>query len=329
MSSRGSSRLSSLVTVVLLVAVIVGLYANQNRLFDWWRLRGYTPPASVVQLANETTLNDYSRHIFYINKPSLATSVPSFRRDCPQNEDTIVLGCYHSVQNGIYVYNVPDPALAGVQQVTAAHETLHAVYDRLGSGQRAAVNQQLRDFYAHGLTDQRVKDEIKIYEKTEPTEVTNEMHSIFGTEVANLPAPLEAYYKQYFNDRSKVVQFEEQYQAQFTERQATITADDKQLAILKKEIDSDEASLGSDIKQISIDRAQINGYVSANDVSQYNAAVPAFNRKVDAYNRSIADLRAKLESYNQLVAARNQIASQLTTLDKALDTRTMQQQVNH
>ena len=35
-----------------------------------------------------------------------------------ESEKTIILGCYHSDQEGIFVYNVTDPRLSGVEQVT-------------------------------------------------------------------------------------------------------------------------------------------------------------------------------------------------------------------
>ncbi|MEO7363984.1 MAG: hypothetical protein ABIV43_00545 [Candidatus Saccharimonadales bacterium] len=321
---QGKTSPTSLITLLMLIGAAAVLYLNQYRVIDWIKLRDYQPSTAIVQLADEISLNDYSRHMFYLNKPELPTDVTSFRKDCPENEDTIVLGCYRSVQLGIYVYNVQDPELAGVQQVTAAHETLHAIYDRLSKSDRQTIDAQLMDYYKNGLTDQRVKDEIKIYQKTEPTALLNEMHSIFGTEVKDLPAPLEQYYQRYFTDRSKILAFGEKYQAQFTQRQAALNDADQRLSNLKAEIDAQQADLDVRIKQISADRARLNGYAQANDTANYNAAVPGFNRSIEAYNAAINQLKAKIEQYNQLVVSRNQIASQLSALDKALDTRTVQ-----
>jgi len=318
------SRLSSLLTLLVLLAVIAAVAGNSNRIFDWWRLRGYTPPTNVAQLASDTTMTAQAQHLFFLNRPGIQSDVASFRKDCPENEDTIVLGCYHSVEGGIFVYNVPDPALAGVQQVTAAHETLHAAYDRLSRSDKKTIDAELQDFYNHKLSDQRVKDEIGIYQKTEPKEVTNEMHSIFGTEVANLPTPLEDYYKRYFNDRAKIVRYEQQYQAQFTQRQQAIADDDAHLTALKSQIDGAQSALNIQLQTITSQRTQINALLAAGNYSAYNAAVPSFNRMIDNYNSSVADLQATIDAYNQLVAARNQIATQLNVLDKALDTRTAQ-----
>jgi hypothetical protein len=260
--------------------------------------------------------------MFYLNKPQILSSVTSFRTYCPENKDTIVLGCYHSGENGIYVYNVPDPSLAGVQQVTTAHEVLHAAYARLSGHDRTVIDGELMNYFQNGLADPNVKADIKIYQQTEPSSVTDEMHSLFGTEIANLPAPLESYYGRYFTNRSKIVTYQQQYQEQFTERQATIMADDKQLNDLKASIKIQQDGVDSQLAVITNDRARINSYASSNQIASYNAAIPAFNIEIDDYNASVLKLKGQIDSYNQLVAARNLIAGQLTTLDKALDTRT-------
>ncbi len=82
---------------------------------------------------------------------------------------------------------------------------LHAAYNRLNSADKSRIDNSLQKYYQHTLTDQRIKNIIAAYKKTEPNDLVNEMHSIFGTEVAELPPELETYYKQYFSNRSVVV----------------------------------------------------------------------------------------------------------------------------
>jgi hypothetical protein len=308
-------------SLAFIVIIGVGL-SNSQQLQDWWKLRGYQPPATIMQLADQDTMNSYTRHLFYLNKPQLLASVSSFRQHCPENKDTIVLGCYHPDQDGIVIYNVPDPALAGVQQVTAAHEVLHATYDRLNAKDRADLNSQLQDYYQHGLQDSHVRAEIKLYQRTEPTAVLNEMNSIFGTEIPNLPPPLEAHYKRYFSNRAAIVAFEQQYEGEFTSRQTAIASDDQQLAALKQQIGARQASLNAQLLQINADQSRLNALKNAaGQTNAYNAAVPAYNAEVDAYNNGVSSLKSTISHYNQLVTARNLIAGQLTTLAGALDTR--------
>lgn len=306
---------------MVIIAVGVTALANRTKITDWWRLRGYQAPTSISQLASQDTMTLYTQHLFYLNKPQLQSSVPAFRKDCPENESTIVLGCYHPIEDGIYIYNVQDQDLQGVTQVTAAHEVLHAAYDRLSAKERARVDGMLEDYYKHHLPDGRVKDEIKLYEQTEPKSVVNEMHSVFGTEVADLPPALEAYYKQYFHNRGQIVAYSEQYQKAFTDRQQTIAQDDQQLATMKQQISAQEAALQTQQAQVTAAHNQLNALLSSGQTAAYNAGVPAYNAQVNSYNTGVASLRAAIDQYNQLVAQRNAVASVLTTLDKALDTR--------
>lgn len=297
------------------------LYWNRVAITDWFRLRNYHPPASIARLADQDTFKPYTRHLFYLNRPKLLNSVDSFRQHCPESPDTIVLGCYHPDQNGIYIYNVQDATLAGVQQVTAAHEVLHSIYARLSGSERKQLNKELQDFYKHGLTDPRVKAEVKLYQATEPGSVMDEMSCTFGTEVADLPPALEAYYAKYFSNRSAIVAFEMQYESEFTGRMAAINDDDKRLNAMKTQINNEETSLATQLAQITAQRNRLNSLLSSGDAADYNNGVDSFNALVSSYNSGLSQLQQDIRTYNQLVQARNQLAGQLTTLDKALDTR--------
>jgi hypothetical protein len=311
-----------LAALVIIWLVAVGLFiAKLQNITDWWRLRGYVPPTAVVKLANEDTMTSYTRHLFYLNRPKLLTTVKSFRNYCPENENTIVLGCYHPDQDGIFVYAVNDPTLAGVQQVTAAHEVLHAVYARLSGHARAQLNSELMNYDKHGLTNPLVKAEVKLYQKTEPGSVMDEMSCTFGTEIAHLPAPLEAYYAKYFSNRAVIVAYEQQYQAAFSSRQTQIAQDDSQLATMKTQIDTLDNQLQSSLNSLNTQLASLMSLRNASELASYNAGVPAYNDLVNTYNANVQTVENLVTQYNQLVTTRNQIAGQLTTLASALDTR--------
>lgn len=316
--------LKNITSLVLSLAIVslpfIGWWKAQA-IEDWWKLRGYSPPANIAAFAADDTMTPQAVHDFYVNHPQLVSGVTSFRQDCPEAEQAIVLGCYKPIQNGIFVYSVKDARLDGVEQVTAAHEMLHAAYDRLSSKDKSYVNGLLEDYYKHDLTDQRIKDEINGYKQTEPNDVVNEMHSVFGTEAGNLPTPLENYYKRYFTNRSVVVGFASNYQQEFTTRIAQIDADDIRLSDLKNRITQLESSLQAQLSQINADRTKLDSMRSRGQVSQYNAAVPGFNAEVAAYNQGVAELQADISEYNDLVTARNSIASELRSLDGSIDTR--------
>lgn len=307
-------------TLVLLALPFV-VFVKAQAITDWWQLRNYTPPSSVVSLAAQDSMTDQAQHIFYVNHPALESDTSQFRSDCNQNEKTIILGCYHSNQNGIFVYRVQDPRLAGVQQVTSAHEMLHAAYDRLSSKDRSYIDGLLQDYYDSGLKDPRIIDSINLYKQSEPNDIVNEMHSIFGTEVVNLPAPLEQYYQRYFTNRSAVTAFANNYESEFTTLENQIKADKAELDIQKSAIETQKQELDSQYQQINRDRTRLDALRRSGQIDQYNSVVAAFNIEVDNYNSTVLLLRQKINDYNQLVAQYNATAKELASLDQAIDTR--------
>ncbi|MEJ0073595.1 MAG: hypothetical protein WDN27_06025 [Candidatus Saccharibacteria bacterium] len=266
-----------------------------------------------------------AQHLFYVNHPDITDS-SAFTSHCPAGgEKTIVLGCYLSPDQGIYVYAVSDARLDGVEQVTAAHETLHAAYRRLSTSERNKVDAMLMDYYEHDLTDQRIKDTIAAYKQSEPNDVVNEMHSVFGTEVPNLPAPLEQYYKQYFTDRSKITAYAADYQAEFTGRQAQIASDDAQLATIKQQIDTDENTLNQQKSTLDTQSAQLDAERSSGQQQAYNSGVGSYNRAVDAYNNLLVTTKSLINQYNTLVAARNALVLEEQQLTQELSANSLPQ----
>lgn len=315
-------RLSSLFFSIGLLVAVVLIWWQHWALYDWWRLRGYTPPANIVQLATDTTMTDPARHLFYVNHPVVEDKT-SFNQDCQNNggEQTIVLGCYHSHETGIFIYDVTDPQLSGVEQVTAAHEALHAIYERLSSNDRNKVNKLLQDFYQNGLADQRVKDTIEAYKKSEPNDLSDEMHSVFGTEVRNLPPELETHYARYFSNRQKIVDYSEQYESVFTNQK-------NQLESLKQQIDALEAQLkvqAADIDQkqtvLKAEAQRLNNLRQQGNTTGYNAAVPGYNAQVNSLNAEVNSYNQTVKRYRALIDQYNSLAVQTNKLNQALDSR--------
>lgn len=304
--------------LLILVAVPFVLYWQRNALYDYWRLHGYNPPSAITSLASDVKMTDSARHIYYVNHPQLVGDAQTFRGYCTVAEQTIVLGCYRGPELGIYVFNVQDSRLAGIQQVTAAHEMLHAGYDRLSASNRKYVDGLLKDYFQNGLSDQRVIDTINSYKKTEPNDLINEMHSVFGTEVANLPRALEDYYKLYFSDRKAVVSYSTNYENVFTSRDNQAKALKTQLDSLIAKIDAETSALKSQLDLINTRRVQLDSQRNSNP-NDYNAAVDSFNDQVDSYNAKIAIYQADVGRYNQILDQYNQIAGDLRSLYNSIN----------
>jgi hypothetical protein len=306
-------------TFLLFLLVMALAVINHNRITDWFKLQGYHPSATVTSLAGADSFTDQAEHLYYINRPEVVAKA-EFRNHCKTKaEQTIVLGCYRGVQNGIYILKITsDQRLDGVMQVTAAHEMLHAAYDRLSGSDRQQVDGWLQDYYDNHLTDQRIKDTIAAYKQSEPDALVNEMHSIFGTEVAQLPAPLERYYERYFTDRSLVVALADKYQAEFTSRKQLVAQYDSRLDELKQLIEEAESSLQKQVQSIRADADRLQALRAAGRTAEYNAAVPAYNLSIDRYNSAAAVLKQQISQYNQLAEERNGIALEQQQLTQEL-----------
>src|SRR5690606_15401020 len=226
-----------------------------------------------------------------------------FNDNCKIPEATIVLGCYVS-NLGIYVLDVHDERLTGIHEVTAAHEMLHAAYDRLGGKDKEHVNELLQAAFAK-MTDERIQQTIEGYKARDATIVNNELHSILGTEVRDVGAELEAYYGNYFEDRGRIVQLSEQYEGVFTDIENKVSGYDEELHLRKERIEILQASLDSQVNLLSNEKDRLDGLMASGDRAAYNAAVPGYNAMVRQYNADLQTLKDLIDQYNELVNERN------------------------
>lgn len=292
---------------------------NHQLLIDQVVVSQFQPAEEVSQIAKQASFSEKGNFLFLAAKPEL-NDREDFNKHCEKkSEQTVVLGCYISPRN-LYIYNVTDPRLSGVRQVTAAHEMLHVAYDRLGYGEKQRVNDLItKALPSIQAGDPDLADRIKVYDKTEPGERNNELHSIFGTEAASLPPELEEYYSQYFIDRSVITNFASQYDKVFDNvknQQDQLVADLDALAAeidrLSDEYDSEANQLNSDIASFN-SRASIDGgfssqsafYSARNDLiyrqSSLDAKRQTINSKIDQYEQK----RTALESLNVKVKELN------------------------
>lgn len=309
--------LSYSITVLIIGLSAIG-WVKRDYLFDSWRLHNYSAPAEVVSLADRTSMNDSARRLFYVYRPSLEDKA-SFNANCTNTEQTIVLGCYIEHQ-GIYLYNVSDTRLNGVIEVTAAHEMLHAAYDRLSSKDRTRID-RLTNQVAAGVTDERLKSTIENYRKKDPSVVSNELHSILATEVRDLPPELETYYRRYFSNRNVIIDLADRYKQAFTERESQVKTLDEQLSELKMQIESINASLESQQQSLKNSYEDLQQKRKSGNIEQYNAAVPGYNQAVVGYNTAVNKQKQLVSQYNTLVEQRNNLATEENELIEALDSR--------
>lgn len=272
-----SKLLKALLNLAIIGLFVVGsysLYLYRHDIQDWWVLSDYQPSAEIVRLAEEASLSEQGKKIFYRADPEVTADRAQLAQQCRiSDETTIELGCYIST-NKIYLLEIQQPELADEMAVTAAHEMLHAAYDRLGRSERQAINDELERFYTT-IADPKLKQRLAVYAKLDAGDQLNELHSILPTERATLSPQLERYYDQYFTDRQVVVAANARFNQTFDG--------------LKAQIDA----LDTDIKAT---KARMNAQLARGQVAAYNAQVPIVNSKINTYND-------KVDQYNRYASA--------------------------
>ncbi|MEX0748683.1 MAG: hypothetical protein WD467_03800 [Candidatus Saccharimonadales bacterium] len=306
------------ILVVTVLTLFLGLAWNHQAVVDWWFLRSYDPPQEVETLADSSYFSETGRRLFYLSDPAV-NDKQEFNINCPIFEKSYVLGCYS--QQRIYILEVERQELEGIMEVTAAHEMLHAAYDRLSTRERDRVVEQLEAAYAD-IDNDKLRSLIRSYEETGGESVRqNELHSIMATQVIELPNEIETYYGQYFSDRQAVAEIYAEYEGVFSELnrdidrlQAEVTAVRDQLASLEDQIVTTRAEVDGLNREMS--RLEDEGEIAA-----YNQLVPRQNAAVDRYNGYVDQYRGLVSRHNQLVDGLNRTVLLQKDLVNSLDSK--------
>jgi len=317
--SRGGVKTTVFICLTL-IAIAGGLVANKQLVIDQLTVWKYKPTAEITALVNRAGMDDSGKFIYYASQPKL-DATQQFNSECDRVENiTSILGCYSN--NQIYIYDVTDPQLDGVREVTAAHETLHAVYGRMDDNEKKTVDVLVEAEYTKLQSDKNFQERMAFYARSEPGQRDNELHSMIGTEIANISPELEAHYKKYFTDRQKVVVLNAQYIGVFQklENQANDLA--AQLNTLADSITTRSAQYQSEVTSLNIDKFSLQNRMKNIDystLSKLNADITAFNNRVAALNSALAGINSDIVKYNDLLAQYNSIASQSNKLHNSID----------
>jgi len=299
---------------VISLAVIGGwAYLNPQPIIDQVTVWQFTPSSAIVAHVERLRLTERGKFLYYASAP-LVSAKRAFSSQCPVRADETdygILGCYQPAAKRIFLFDVTDDRLDGTEEVTAAHEMLHAAWDRLTDEHKKKLTVLLEAEYRRLSLDKTFADRMSFYARTEPGQRANELHSIIGTEVASLSPELESYYATYFTKRSVVTALHTQSNAVFVDLQNQATSILARLDTLKTGIEADYATYSS-------------GYTN------FNGAVADFNRRASAgeftsqaqFDReriALVARKAGLDALYGTVTARSatyaKLVAQLTAID--------------
>ena len=196
---------------------------------------------------------------------------------------------------------------------------LHSGYARISLSERAQID-ALTESMRKTIKDKDIIERLKQYGSA-GEDVANELHSILGTEVANLPKSLESHYAKYFKDRSKVVAFSKKYEARMESRHQQVRSYDILLDQLKREIDERDRKLA--VKKDLLDEAKrrLKDFEPGHNVDEYNKAAAKFNKAAHEYNAGAKIANELSLKYKHLEKIRNDSAQESNRLASAINGR--------
>lgn len=318
------SKISKIVSLCLTLAMVsagVWLTLNRQLALDQVRVWQYQPSSAVEQLAVRSTMTDSGKFHFYTAWPQLENA-DNFNQDCRRVEKASpIVGCYVSGKETIHIYDVTDPELDGIKEVTAAHEMLHVVWSRLSEQRRAELTKLLEAAYQR-LTNDKFAERMSYYERAQPGSRANELHSILGTEFADLGEELEAHYRTYFANRAALVKLHDKYNEKFTvaeEESGRLAAN---LAARKAEIEQLTAAYMASVERFNQKvssfnaRAKNGGFSSQEQFAAERSSLVRESARLTSQQQAI---EAKITAYNADVEKLNALGEKIDRLNQSLD----------
>lgn len=283
----------------------------------------FEPPARISALADAADMSERGRFVFYASVPELVPA-ESFDLFCSRDEPGIgVLGCFTFAEARIYLYDISDIELEPFEVVVAAHEMLHAAWDRLSVAEQRELEAPLEAAFAELGPDHELVDRIASYEAFSPASRIPELYAILGTEITPLAPELELHYAEYFDDRTVVVEIWQQIQAIFVELEEELERLGAEIEALAAQIDAERAATDADALGLEADIAAFNaraerpgGYTSQ---SAFERDRDALRDRQAALNARIVANNAVIDTYNGLVAEFSELNEQAAALNRALN----------
>jgi len=321
----GSRAIAIALALVLNVAIIgSGVWAltNQQRIVDQIVVWQFEPSSNVEQYVAGSGMSDEGKFLFYASQPTIQSN-PTFNSTCSNVEENFgVLGCYFPSQKSIYLFDVTDDRLAGIEEVVATHEMLHAAWDRTSASERARLTELLEAEAARMKDDPEFSTTLEFYAKTEPGQRSNELHSIIGTEFSELGPELEEHYSQYFTDRATVVTLHEKSNAVFTAQQDASKKLVVELDSLRASIDNDYESYNSGYDSLNRDIDSFNGRADNGDfssVEEFNNERASLINRQNSLNALYDAIDANVATYDDMVTQLEALNAMISELNKSIN----------
>jgi hypothetical protein len=284
---------------MLVTALVVFAYRQDIR--DWWFLRSYQPSAEVASISDRAGFSPQGQRLFYLSDPQVLDK-DTFNQSCVFAEFSLVVGCFDGGR--IFLLDIENPALEGGELVTAAHEMLHAAYQRLSPREKERLSLYLND-QLDRLTDADLINRVQQYEQSENIDMTNELHSLFGSEIDGLSADLKEYYQRYFLNRSDIVSVAMVYDTAFEELENQASSLLTTIEGMSLALENSGMDLQNRFSYLESEKMAIESLMADEErpsdlqhrIDSYNTAVNLYNRDVGIYQSQLAEHETLVDEY--------------------------------
>lgn len=323
--------------IVLLAVIAIGAqgalawganWVSDNR--QWISDRAialqFEPDPELLQYVSDASLTSEGEVYLFASLPEIVPA-GEFDRYCSRDEPGIgVLGCYRLAEKRIYLYDVTDERLEAMEPVIAAHEMLHAAWDRFDSATKNRLAELLEEGFAALPDDHPMHERIASYESNDPTSRIPELYALMGTEISELPAELEAHYARYFSDRAAVVALADEVYAIFEsfDQELQSLADDLEarsdrIDALKAQYELDAAVLGVDINVYNDRVARYNAGEDVSGASGFDDERDDLIARQNALKAERDEILAEIDEYNALLDQLNILNQELGELNQGIN----------
>lgn len=293
------------VGAILMIAAVSAMawgLINKEWVADYIRGMSYEPVGEMAQIRDSLKLTERGQFLFKATQPTLQ-SRESFNSTCRTIDTEIaVLGCYTG--GNIYIYNITADELAGIRELTTAHELLHAVWARLSESEKAELKDVLNNVYHSNSIV--LKDEIETYDESEQLE---ELYVRAGTEIANLPESLEKHYATIFTNQDMIVRFYDSYITVFREIESEMNELLSKIETLSTQIDNLTTEYEHRADQLNADTVSFNACAAVqgciSSEAEFYARRSALITEQNALNEMYDEINNLISQYNTLIEEYN------------------------
>ncbi len=294
---------------------------NQDMVLDWLQVKPTANSPEVERLAAATTMTRSAQRLFYRQNPTIEQR-RNFMITCSKVPvKGVMLGCY--TRGKIAIQLVKEPKLDGIMEVTAAHEMLHAAYDKMSQWERDRLSPLLETTVSQ-VKDPRLMKVLNQYKVSDRLRYLNELHSHLGTEIMDLANPeLDKHYQHYFVDRRRLVSFAVKSGAAMRQTDERMEALKVEIDRMEKELKTQKADLAkfkttltassddlaSQSSEVTRLRERAESTSSSSEfnalAAEFEAAKNNFNADVNRHNEQVQQQREQVNAFNEMLETYN------------------------